>query len=138
MTDRGTVLLNDDGRASIATLVMLSHHAFRRDAASFEAALQELTSGDAERAGALLAEWKSGARDFPPPATDEEVEMYAQGFAWSCHGIAPEVLESVFALLPARLTERLPAARAAFATRSERAFGAARTGASRTSIPDWL
>ena len=226
MTDQGTPLLADDGRASIATMLMMSHHAFRRDAALFARAVRRLAdgSGDAvalheewkffrgalhghhgiedtqmfpglcsanpalseplaqltadhrlidplldkgdeafaalpgssEAAGAIVADLASllvrhlareealivphlrAAHDFPAPSSDEETEMYAQGFAWSCHGIAPEVLSKVFDLLPARLTERLPAARAAFTTRCERVWGGAPQGASRTSVPDWL
>jgi hypothetical protein len=64
--------------------------------------------------------------------------MYAQGFAWSLHGIAPEVAERVVALLPPILTAKLPAARAAFAERCTRVWGSADAGASRTSVPDWL
>jgi CRP-like cAMP-binding protein len=78
------------------------------------------------------------AREFPPPANDAEAEMYAQGFAWSLHGIAPEVAERVVALLPPILTAKLPAARAAFAERCTRVWGSADAGASRTSVPDWL
>jgi hypothetical protein len=62
--------------------------------------------------------------------------MYAQGFAWSSNGIAPDVVEQVYALLPEILTSRLPAARAAFDARCERVWGTARAGSSRTPIPD--
>ena len=78
------------------------------------------------------------AKAFPPPQTDAEAEMYAQGFAWSTQGLAAEVLERLDAMLPENLTSRLPAARAAFARRCERVWGSARTGASRTPVPDWL
>jgi hypothetical protein len=64
--------------------------------------------------------------------------MYAQGFAWSSDGIAPEVLARVDAMLPANVTTRLPAARAAFAERCARVWGATPKGASRTAVPDWL
>jgi hemerythrin superfamily protein len=47
-----TKLLNDDGTASMATLLMCSHHAFRRDVACFAKALAEPT-----RADALREEW---------------------------------------------------------------------------------
>jgi hypothetical protein len=79
-----------------------------------------------------------GARSFPPPASEEEARLYAEGFAWSCHGIAPEVLEQVHALLPESIRSRLPAARAAFEARCQRAWGSVGAGASRTAIPDWL
>jgi hemerythrin-like domain-containing protein len=77
-------------------------------------------------------------RAFPPPPTEADAELYAQGFAWSLHGLAPEVVDRILALLPEILTAKLPAARAAYAARCERVWGTAKTGASRTSIPDWL
>jgi len=49
-----TQLLNDDGTASMATMIMCSHHAFRRDVACFAKAL---ASFDAPRAEALREEW---------------------------------------------------------------------------------
>jgi hypothetical protein len=49
-------LLNDDGAASIATAIMMSHHGFRRDLGRFAAALEAL---DPARAGAVGGEWKS-------------------------------------------------------------------------------
>jgi hypothetical protein len=78
------------------------------------------------------------AKAFPPPANDAEEQMYAQGFAWACHGVAAEVLERVFVMLPGSLNARIPAARAAYEKRCERVWGTAKTGASRTPIPDWL
>jgi hemerythrin-like domain-containing protein len=217
-------LLNDDGTASMATMLMMSHHAFRRDAARFARALSQLSTDDSTRAQALREEWKSyrealhghhhiedtamfpamraqnptlaacidglaadhhridpllaegdaafaqlpqttaaqsvieqlrallephlateeaqivphirPAKEFPTPPGDAEADMYAQGFAWSSHGIAPDVLEQVYALLPEILTSRLPAARAAFDARCERVWGTARAGSARTPIPD--
>jgi hemerythrin-like domain-containing protein len=79
-----------------------------------------------------------GANSFPPPANEEEARMYAEGFAWSSHGVAPDVLERVYAMLPAELAAKLPAARAAFEQRCERVWGSAKAGASRTPIPEWL
>jgi hypothetical protein len=35
-------LLNDDGTASVATALLMSHHAFRRDTAQLAAALRRL------------------------------------------------------------------------------------------------
>ena len=48
-----TKLLNDDGTASMATMIMCSHHAFRRDVASFAKAL-----GDSARDEFLGEEWE--------------------------------------------------------------------------------
>jgi hypothetical protein len=62
--------------------------------------------------------------------------MYAQGFAWSSHGIAPDILQKVYALLPELLTSRLPSALSAFDARCARAWGTAKAGAARTPIPD--
>jgi len=78
------------------------------------------------------------AKAFPPPANEAELEMYAQGFAWSSHGIAQEVLDKLYELLSPELVAKLPAARAAFATRCKAVWGTAQAGGSRTPIPDWL
>jgi hypothetical protein len=216
-------LLNDDGSASMATLLMLSHHAFRRDLGRFAKALERVAGGDTSRVEALREEWKNfhaalhghhhiedtamfpgmraqnaelgscidglaadhrkidplleegdrafaqlplatGARavvaelqrlldphlateeaelvphirpakEFPTPPDDAAAEMYAQGFAWSMQGIAPDVLEKVQGLLPPILTSRIPAARAAFAERCEKVWGTAAAGSARTPIP---
>jgi hemerythrin-like domain-containing protein len=220
-------LLNDDGSASIATTLMMSHHAFRRDVARFAIALDKLAAGDRAKITALQGEWQHyrnalhghheaedtgifpnlgsqhaslslliaeltadhrkidpllargdrafaelgasseaaasvisdlsalldphlakeeahiiphlrPAKAFPPPSNDAEVELYAQGFAWASEGIAPEVLARVDELLPASLTSKLPAAKAAFAARIANAWGPTPPGASRTPIPDWF
>ena len=216
-------LLNDDGSASIATALLMSHHGLRRDLARFRRALQNVANGDSSRVEALREEWQGyretlhghheaedtglfphilsehaslgpvieqltaehrlidpllergdrafselpdtkaatgvidelkalldahlmreeaealpflrDLKEFPPPDA-AVLEMYAQGFAWSSHGVAPEVLERVYAMLPESLTARLPAARAAFDARCERVWGSARAGASRTALPD--
>jgi hemerythrin-like domain-containing protein len=52
-----TQLLNDDGTASIATAMMSSHHAFRRDLASFADALLAIAQGDASRTAEVSDEW---------------------------------------------------------------------------------
>jgi hypothetical protein len=205
-------------------MLMMSHHAFRRDAARFARALSELSRDDSARAQALREEWKNyrealhghhhvedtgmfpamriqhselgpcidglaadhqridpllaqgdaafaqlpqtaaaqtviseliallephlateeaqlvphirPAKQFPTPPGDAEADMYAQGFAWSSQGIAPDVLEQVYALLPDILTSRLPAALAAFDARCERVWGTARAGSARTPVPD--
>ena len=78
------------------------------------------------------------AKAFPPPANEAELEMFAQGFAWSSHGIAPDILETLYAMLPPELRAKIPAARAAFVQRCEAVWGTAAAGASRTPVPDWL
>jgi hemerythrin-like domain-containing protein len=226
MTREAPNLLNDDGTASIATTLMMSHHGFRRDIALFGLALRGVGEGDHSRVAALQQEWKSyrgtlhghheaedqgifpflrsqhpshgavidqltadhrridpllergdrafaqlpGAeaaaavvaelsrlldahlaseeaqvipflrevKAFPPPQSDAEAGMYAEGFAWASHGVASDVLTRVHALLPETVTSRLPAARTAFEERCVRAWGSAESGASRTAIPDWL
>jgi hemerythrin-like domain-containing protein len=57
-TKMPTTLLNDDGTASMATMIMTSHHAFRRDVACFARAVATLGAGDRSRARAVSAEWK--------------------------------------------------------------------------------
>ena len=217
-------LLNDDGTASMATNLMLSHHAFRRDLACFAKALDQVARGERSRLEALREEWTSyhaalhghhlvedsqmfpamrevkpalattfdrlaadhkqidpllvrgdrafaalpeqiaeaqavvrelaellaphlaleeaevvplirDAREFPAPATDAEVELYAQGFAWAQGGIADDVLAQVNAMLPAALVAKLPAAKLAFAARCERVWGTPHSGHSRTPVP---
>jgi hypothetical protein len=217
-------LLNDDGTASIATALMMSHHGFRRDLARFAHALTRIAAGDTTRATAVGEEWQRfratlhghhesedhgvfpglasahssvratieklgadhrridpllergdrafaelprtddaaavvseleellhphlaieeaelvpflrGAKEFPPPPSDEAAEIYAQGFSWAMNGIAPDVLARVYEMLPEVLRVKLPAARAAFDARCERVWGSAKAGASRTPIPD--
>jgi iron-sulfur cluster repair protein YtfE (RIC family) len=53
-----TQLLNDDGTASIATAMMSSHHAFRRDLTCFADALSEIARGDTARATEVANEWR--------------------------------------------------------------------------------
>jgi len=40
-----TNLLNEDGSASMATALLMSHHAFRRDIARFAGALEKVAGG---------------------------------------------------------------------------------------------
>jgi len=217
-------LLNDDGSASIATALMMSHHAFRRDLARFAVGLPKVEQGDTSRVEALREEWQwfrgalhghhesedngvfpsiakdhesarvtieglsadhrridpllargdaaftelpktegavavvrelkelldphlaieerelipflRGIQSFPPPPNDEAAAMYAQGFAWSMQGIAPDVLDRVYDMLPENLRSRLPDARAAFDARCERVWGSSNAGSTRTPIPD--
>lgn len=75
------------------------------------------------------------AREFPAPASDEEAAQYAQGFAWSSHGVAARVLERLGEMLSPPLAQRLPAARAEFAARWTRTWGNEPTTASTTSVP---
>jgi hemerythrin-like domain-containing protein len=51
-------LLNDDGSASMATALLMSHHGFRRDIARFAIALRRLAE-DQSRVPALQGEWKT-------------------------------------------------------------------------------
>jgi hypothetical protein len=74
------------------------------------------------------------ARGFPP-FDDAMLPLYADGFAWSSQGIADDVLEQVYAMLPPNLVERLPAARAAFEERCARVWGRVEVRPSRTSVP---
>ena len=217
-------LLNDDGHASMATAIMMSHHAFRRDLAWFAVALKKIAEGDTSRMDAVREEWQRyrgalhghhqvedsaifpdlrsqrasleptldrlsahhrsidpmledgdrafgelpksdtatkivaelralldehlaleeaevipflrGAREFPAPPDEAAAAMYADGFAWASHGIAPDVLERVSEMLPEILSSRLPDARAKFEERCERVWGSAKAGAARTSIPE--
>ena len=217
-------LLNDDGTASMATMFLMSHHAFRRDLARFAKALETIGRGDTSRAAAVAEEWKfwrgalhghhqmedanifpsfrsaqpslaplidrlsaehhqidpllergdrafqelpnvgpavkviaelrelltahlaaeetgvvpllRAAKVFPPPPSDAEAAMYADGFAWSMHGVASGVIECVQGMLPPAITSNLDAARARYDARCERAWGSAHAGASRTSVPE--
>ncbi|HET6151278.1 MAG TPA: hemerythrin domain-containing protein [Polyangia bacterium] len=52
-------LLNEDGSASMATVLLMSHHAFRRDIARFAVALGQFAAGDASRLAALQTEWQA-------------------------------------------------------------------------------
>ena len=55
-------LLNDDGTASVATMLLMSHHAFRRDIARFFRAVAQMKAGDVSRADALRDEWEKSYR----------------------------------------------------------------------------
>lgn len=107
-------------------------------AASLVGQLSELLYPHLALEEAELVPLLRDARGFPAPANDTEAAMYAGGFAWSSDGVAPEVLEKLHGLLPESVTSRLPAARAAFEARCERAFGTSKAGASRTADPDWI
>jgi len=85
---------------------------------------------------AELIPFLRSAKSFPPPPTEADAEIYAQGFAWAMHGIAPAVLAALDAMVPELLRSKLPAARAAFEARCERVWGSARAGAAFTPIPE--
>ncbi|MBX7096555.1 MAG: hemerythrin domain-containing protein [Myxococcaceae bacterium] len=70
-----------------------------------------------------------------PPLPDDALELYAQGFAWAMHGIAPDVVAQVEAMLPEGLRARLPEARAAYRARCVEVWGTDAAGAARTPIP---
>jgi hemerythrin-like domain-containing protein len=55
-------LLNDDGTASMATMIMSSHHAFRRDIARFIRAIKQLKSGSHLDITKLQDEWRNSYR----------------------------------------------------------------------------
>jgi hemerythrin-like domain-containing protein len=76
------------------------------------------------------------AKSFPPPPTEADAEIYAHGFAWAMHGLAPAVLAALDGLVPPALAAKLPAARAAFEARCERVWGSARAGSTLTPIPE--
>jgi hypothetical protein len=106
------------------------------DAAGTIAELQALLTEHLTLEEAEVVGFLRGAKEFPPPATDAEADLFAQGFAWSSHGVAQDVLDQVFSMLPPAVTSRLPAARAAFGERCLRAWGTAAAGATRTAIPE--
>jgi hemerythrin-like domain-containing protein len=69
-------LLNDDGSASMATMLMMSHHAFRRDLARFAEALTRVATGNATRAEALRGEWQSFHAALHGHHTVEDTQIF--------------------------------------------------------------
>jgi hypothetical protein len=217
-------LLNEDGSASMATMIMLSHHAFRRDIARFVRAIEEIKAGDNSRNEALKEEWEKSykmalhghhhaedtgifpgirsrhpdlavaldkltdqhhhidpliekgdiafadlahpeyaevvlselqgllhehlafeelevmpalrdAKEFPAPPDEASAAMFADGFAWSMQGIAPEVLEEVQKMIPEILLAKIPAAREKFEERSMKVWGTYSVGSATTPVP---
>lgn len=55
-------LLDDDGTASMATMLLLSHHAFRRDIARFIRAVAQMKADDGSHAEAVREEWEKNYR----------------------------------------------------------------------------
>ena len=106
----------------------------RAGAQAVIAELEQLLSAHLAFEEATIVPTMRQGRQFPPPGSDEEAEMYAQGFAWSSHGVAPSVLAQLNELLPEPLKQRLPAAREKFAERFQRTFGEA-PGSATTSVP---
>ncbi len=218
-------LLNDDGSASLATMLLMSHHAFRRDLLRFLKALEQIKAGDSSHVEAVREEWEKSYRmalhghheaedtrifpdirtrfpelapaldklteqhhkidpiiakgdvafadlahpeqaeavikelqtllnehlafeeanitpalrdgiQFPAPPDDASAAMFADGFAWSMQGIAPEILDKVQAQLTEILVNKLPAAQANFEERSKRVWGTYNVGKAVTPIPE--
>jgi hypothetical protein len=76
-------LLADDGSASIATGIMMSHHGMRRDLGRFAIALRQVTGGDVSRLDPLKEEWKSfhGALHGHHEAEDSGLFPHVRGQA---------------------------------------------------------
>ncbi len=68
-----TKLLNDDGTASMATMLMSSHFAFRRDLACFAKALE---TPDASRLAAVAEEWTRFRGSLHGHHTVEDTTMF--------------------------------------------------------------
>jgi hypothetical protein len=77
-----------------------------------------------------------GDKKFPAPESDEMAGLIADGFAWSYHGIAPEVLHQVSEMLPESITSKLADARLRYDAQCVRVWGSADAGASHTPIPE--
>lgn len=65
-------LLNDDGTASMATFLMMSHHGFRRDLGRMLRAIAR----DVSNAAALQADWKWIRTDLHTHHTIEDTAMF--------------------------------------------------------------
>jgi hypothetical protein len=99
-------------------------------------ALQDLLGPHLAREEAELIPFLRLAKSFPPPPDEAALAMYAEGFAWSTQGVAADVLDQLYAILPDALRKALPAAQAAFQARCDRVWGPLTLGAARTPIPD--
>jgi hypothetical protein len=72
-------LLNDDGTASMATMLLMSHHAFRRDIARLIQAVGEIQSGETSRLDAVRDEWqKSYCLALHGHHTAEDTRIFPQ------------------------------------------------------------
>lgn len=111
----------------------------RRDAAGVVEELRALLDRHLATEEANVVPFLRSVATFAMPVEgDAQAEMFAGGFAWSSHGVAPDVLAKAYALVPEAITSRIPAARAAFEARCARVWGTASAGASRTAVPDWI
>ncbi len=132
----------DDDHRRVDPLLSRGDEAFAKLPASRDAAidvvseLRALLDAHLSFEEANIVRFLRAANQFPALGTEAELELYANGFAWSMHGIAPSVLEEVIKMLPVALTARFPAAIAAFEQRCERVWGTAKCGAATTSVPD--
>jgi len=106
------------------------------DAASVIRELRTLLDPHLATEEAELFPYLRSAKEFPTPSTGAEVELYAEGFAWAMQGVAQDVIERVYEILPQILIDRLAAARDAFQARCDRVWGPLAIGTTRTPIPD--
>jgi len=88
-----TKLLNDDGSASMATALLMSHHAFRRDIARFAIALRGLGSPGAAQVAGLQGEWAHyraalhGQRCVPRRLDEERFVFGHENLSESLHSL---------------------------------------------------
>jgi hemerythrin-like domain-containing protein len=122
--------LLERGNAAFAELPNVAH------ARAVIAELDELLGPHLALEEAEVIPFLRSAKDFPAPPTEADAEMYAHGFAWAMHGLAPAVLTALDAMVPESLRTKLPAARASFEARCERVWGSTRAGAALTPIPE--
>jgi hypothetical protein len=105
------------------------------DAASVIRELTELVDAHLRREESVIVPALRAAREMPAPTNEQEAELYAQGFAWSTQGVAPDVLEKIDDMLAPVLREKLPDARVAFEKRCAAVWGHYEVGATHTSVP---
>lgn len=138
---RATVAKLEADHRLIDPLLERGNDAFAelRDVANARAVIAELSALLGPHLAleeAELVPFLRSAKSFPAPPTETDAEMYAHGFAWAIHGLAPAVLAALDGMLPDMLRAKLPAARATFEARCERVWGSARAGAAFTPIPE--
>jgi len=75
----GPRLLNDDGSASIATALLMSHHGLRRDIALFAAALQRGETGVGADAQGLCDEWRRFGATLHGHHVEEDTNIETTG-----------------------------------------------------------
>ena len=109
----------DEDHRRVDRLLEQGDRAFAQLPATLAAATEVVTSLRTLLAPHLASEeahlfpYLREARQFPPTGSEDELALFAEGFAWSTHGIALDIIERLNEILPAALVERLPAARAA-------------------------